>query len=92
MNAFAKSPATQATHHCAGTRREAIEPQHFPDLLTEKRPYVNTETAAHWVDRRPQTLRSWACFGNGPLRPIRIHGRLAWPVADIKRLLGVEGV
>lgn len=26
---------------------------------------------------------------NGPLRPIRVHGRLAWPVAEIRRLLGV---
>lgn len=82
----------QTTHHSANTRRAATESQQFPDLLTEKRPYANTETTAYWVGRRPQTLRAWASLGNGPLRPIRIHGRLAWPVADIKRLLNVEGV
>lgn len=82
----------QSTHHSASTFREATTPQNFPDLLAEKRPYVNTETAAHWVYRRPQTLRSWASLGNGPLHPIRIHGRLAWSVQAIKTLLGVEGV
>lgn len=79
--------------YSASTRSAASDPQSFPDLLVEKRPYANTETAAYWVGRSPQTLRTWACRDNGPLRPIRIHGRLAWPVADIKRLLGVvEGV
>ncbi len=63
--------------------------QQFPDLLTEKRPAVETATAAHWLLKRPQTLRGWACHEDGPLRPIRICGRLAWPVAEIKRLLGV---
>ncbi len=64
-------------------------PQQFPDLLTEQRPAVDTATAAHWLFRCPQTLRGWACFEDGPLRPIRINGRLAWPVAEIRRLLGV---
>lgn len=90
MNALAKPTLAQAIHRSADTFRETIEPQQFPDLLTEKRPYVNTEIAAHWVARRPQTLRGWACFGNGPLHPIRIHGRLAWSVRAIKSLLGVE--
>ena len=81
----------QATYHSASTRRAASEPQHFPDLLTEKRPYVNTETAAYWLSRRAQTMRVWASRG-GPITPTRIYGRLAWPVADIKRLLHVEGV
>ena len=65
--------------------------QEFPDLLTEKRPVVETATAAHWLLKRPQTLRGWACFEDGPLRPIRINGRLGWPVAEIRRLLGVTG-
>lgn len=62
--------------------------QHFPNLLTEQRPTVDTATAAHWLCRRPQTMRIWACHEDGPLRPIRVNGRLAWPVADIKRILG----
>lgn len=46
------------------------------------------ETAAHF-NRQPQTLRWWASRRIGPLQPLRINGRLAWPVAEIKRLLGV---
>lgn len=41
------------------------------------------------LGRAPQTLRLWASGENGPLRPLRINGRLAWPTAEIRRLLGV---
>jgi hypothetical protein len=61
----------------------------FPPLELENRPTVPTPQAAHYLNRRPQTLREWACKENGPLRPIRINGRLAWPVASIRALLGV---
>jgi hypothetical protein len=61
--------------------------QPFPPLERETRPTVNTEQAAYYLNRKPQTLRAWACLENGPIRPVRINGRLAWAVADIKRLL-----
>lgn len=61
----------------------------FPPLDELTRPTVPTEQAAYYLDRKPQTLRGWACLENGPLRPLRVHGRLAWPVNEIKRLLGV---
>jgi hypothetical protein len=61
----------------------------FTPLALEARPAVDTAAAAHYLSRRPQTLRGWACLENGPLRPIRINGRLGWPVAEIRRLLGV---
>lgn len=61
----------------------------FIPLEQETRPTVDTAAAAFYLIRRPQTLRGWACMENGPLRPRRVHGRLAWPVADIRRLLGV---
>jgi hypothetical protein len=32
-------------------------------------------------------LRKWACYEDGPLHPVRVNGRLAWPVADILCLL-----
>ncbi len=48
---------------------------------------VTTDVAAYYLNRKPQTLRKWACLEDGPLRPIRIHGRLAWRVADIKRVI-----
>ena len=62
----------------------------FTPLALETRPAVDTAAAAYYLSRRPQTLRGWACLENGPLRPIRINGRLAWPVSDLKKLLGVS--
>lgn len=59
------------------------------ELLT--RPTVTTEEAAHYLNRKPQTLRSWAsALPAGVPRPIRINGRLAWRVADIRALLNGE--
>lgn len=58
-------------------------------LPNETRPAVNTATAAFYLSRQPQTLRKWASLGNGPLRPIRVNGRLAWPVAELKMILEV---
>lgn len=60
----------------------------FPPLEQVTKPAVDTEAAAYYLNRRPQTLRIWA-MREHPIRPIRIHGRLAWSVADIKRVLGV---
>jgi hypothetical protein len=54
------------------------------------RPTVDTAAAAYYLNRRPQTMRGWACLGNGPLRPLRVHGRLAWSVADLRKLCGVS--
>lgn len=54
------------------------------------RPTVTTADAAHYLNRQPQTLRSWASTEQGPIRPIRIFGRLAWPVAQIRALLNGE--
>ena len=61
----------------------------FPPLERETRTAVPTACAAFHLGRRPQTLRCWACRENGPLRPLRIFGRLAWPVAGLRRVLGV---
>ena len=78
-----------ATQHSADTRRAVSEPQQFPPLEQVNRPTVPTEQAAHYLNRKPQTCRAWACLENGPLRPIRINGRLAWSVAEIRAVLGV---
>ena len=62
--------------------------QPHPPLSQEVRATVGTGAAAFHLNRREQTLRVWACYDNGPLRPRRINGRLAWAVADIRRVLG----
>jgi hypothetical protein len=60
----------------------------YPPLESITRPTVNTAAAAYYLCRQQQTLRVWACQENGPIRPVRINGRLAWSVATIRGLLG----
>ncbi len=59
----------------------------FCPLEQVTRPSLTTAEAAHYLNRKPQTLRAWACMEHGPLRPLRINGRLAWPCAAIRALL-----
>jgi hypothetical protein len=61
--------------------------QYLISLAEEQRETVNTDTAAAHLDRKPQTLRTWACKENGPIRPLRINGRLAWRVSDLRTLI-----
>jgi hypothetical protein len=59
------------------------------NIREELRETVPTEVAAYYVNRKPKTLRSWSSAGTGPIQPIRVHGRLHWKTADLKRLLGI---
>lgn len=59
----------------------------FASLDVERRTHVDTACAAYHLGRKPQTLRVWASSETGPLRPVRVNGRLAWPVAEIRRVL-----
>ncbi|OQW85828.1 MAG: hypothetical protein BWK72_20360 [Rhodoferax ferrireducens] len=61
----------------------------YPPLTEVTRPNLKTEEAAYYLSRRPQTLRAWACLENGPLRPRRIGGLLAWNTNEVKSLCGV---
>jgi hypothetical protein len=65
----------------------AAKQKKFTPLEDETRTALPTEDASYHLNRKNQTLRAWACLENGPIRPVRINGRLAWSVADIKRLL-----
>ena len=68
-----------------------IEANHtYPPLESVTQPAIPTNQSAYYLNRKPQTLRAWACLENGPIRPIRINGRLAWSVKEIKKVLGVE--
>ena len=58
-------------------------------LAAERRSTLSTFEAATHLNRACQTLRIWACRENGPIRPLRVNGRLAWPVAEIRKVLGV---
>ena len=76
--------------HQAGATASAYrksQAAQFPPLDAETRETLPTDAAAFHLLRRPQTLRGWACLENGPIRPVRINGRLGWRTADIRRLL-----
>lgn len=78
-----------ATNQSTETRRAPTQAQQYPPLESVTRPTVDTAAAAYYLNRRPQTMRGWACKEDGPVRPHRINGRLHWLTADIRRLLGV---
>lgn len=80
------------TLHSIEARQQATAPT-FTPLAQEQRTHVDTAAAAHYMNRRPQTLRGWHCHGAFPhdgLRPIAVNGRLAWSVAAIKSVMGVS--
>jgi len=61
----------------------------YPDLSEIKTPTVPTRQAAHYLGRTPDTLRVYARSENPPIAPSRFAGRYQWPVADIKKIVGV---
>ncbi len=64
----------------------------YTPLAQVQRTHVDTNAAAHYLNRRPQTLRGWHCHGHFPiesLRPVAVNGRLAWSVAAIKSVMKV---
>lgn len=80
MQTATQSAAIQAAQHFTGQ---------FQPLEQVTRPNLKTEEAAHYLNRRPQTLRAWACLENGPIRPRRVGGLLAWNTSEVKALAGV---
>ena len=76
-------------NHSSQYRADAGQ-QYIP-LAQEQRTHVDTNAAAYYLNRRPQTLRGWHCHGAFPtdgLRPLVLNGRLAWCVAAIKSAMG----
>lgn len=49
--------------------------QKFPPLEHVTRSILTTEEAAHYLNRKSQTLRCWAMRGD-PIAPVRINSRL----------------
>ena len=83
----------KVTHASIQTIHEVTAPKklkvQYPPLEQVNKPNLKTEEAAYYLNRRPQTLRGWACLENGPIRPRRIGGLLAWPTAGVKELAGL---
>jgi hypothetical protein len=80
-----------ATHSSIATMREATAPPQFAPLELVTKPNLTTKELAYYSDISEQTWRVKACYDAAPegLRPLRVCGRLAWPTASVKKLLGV---
>lgn len=48
---------------------------------------MTTAEAAAALNRKRATLNRWAFTRSGPIQPVRINGRLAWPLDQIAALL-----
>lgn len=81
-----------ATNRSASTRRAETHPQQFPPLESVTKPNLTTRELAFYSNMAEQTWRVKACYDTAPegLRPLRVCGRLAWPTAGVKKLLGVS--
>jgi len=76
-------PATSSAHNFTSR----------PPLEHVTKPILTTEEAAHYCNRRPQTLRAWHCLQPvGVPRAKNLNGRLAWKTNDIRAWLNGEVV
>ena len=77
------------THSATTQAPQQFKAQYLP-LEQVTKPNLTTAEAAYYLNRKPQTLRCWAVYQDGAVNPIRVSGRLAWPVSELRRvLLGV---
>ena len=70
---------------------ETKAPQNYLPLDSVTKPNLTTAELAYYSNMAEQTWRVKACYDTAPegLRPLRVCGKLAWPTAGAKKLLGV---
>ena len=95
FNKYESETMQTTTHSCIATMREALDPKQFsppfPPLESVTKPNLTTAEIAYYANQAEQTWRIHACRETFPagLRPIRIGGRLNWPTAGAKKLVGL---
>jgi len=66
----------------------------LPELvrIAAGRDHINTREYGRAINRDPQTLRKNLCVEGAAygVRPVKVRGRLLWPVSDIAALLAAE--
>jgi len=80
----------QTTDNPAPVRKRrvlSLEERRELHVRTDIEETIATAEAAALLGYQQQTLRRWACQGDGPIRPRRVNGRLRWSVAEIRALL-----
>jgi len=83
--------ATHSTIQAVQAPKQS-KPQSYPPLATVTKPNLTTAELAYYSNLTEQCWRVKACYDTAPegLRPLRVCGRLAWPTAGAKILLGVS--
>ena len=83
-------PIMQAIYSGESRQPAAAAPADFIPLDLETSTHVPTPVMCRHMHRQEQTARGWASAETYPpeLKPVRIMGRLSWPVAGIKRAWG----
>jgi hypothetical protein len=95
---LAKLEKKKRTHFSSS--KEALQPDQpndppqppaFLALELVTKPNLTTKELAYYSDMAEQSWRVKACYETYPagLRPLRVCGKLAWPTAGAKKLLGV---
>ena len=81
---------TTATHNAAIQAAQQFTARYLP-LEQVTKPNLTTAELAYYSNMAEQTWRVKACYETFPdgLRPLRVCGKLAWPTAGAKKLLGV---
>ena len=59
-------------------------------MQTDGTKWLTTSEAADKLRRKARTLHRWACYDTGPVKPIKVNGRLLWSLDQISRLLDSE--
>jgi len=96
FNRLASEDMETTTDLSTQTVREDSLPQQYtppyPPLEQVTKPNLVTAEMAYYANQAEQTWRAHACHETYPegLRPLRIGGRLNWPTAGAKKLLGVK--
>ncbi len=72
------------------SKNQIDETQLIKSLKEGSRLQYSTSETAFFLQLREDTLRAWACFGKGPIKPRKIGNRLAWMACDIRQLMGME--
>lgn len=88
------APEQQSTEREPSSSKNPLPPggpADFVPLHLETRTHVSTAVMCRHLGRAQQTARGWASAETFPdgLRPVRVRGRLGWPVDGIRRALGV---
>ena len=59
----------------------------FAPLESVSKPLLTISEVAHYLNRRPQTVRVWTSRDTAPIPVIRINGKPAFRTIDVRNLI-----